>query len=261
MAKRKPKQVEEASDGSGAWLNTYADMVTLLFAFFVLLFAISQVDVQKFNLLAAALSNRGASPDLIMEIAEQSTVKNVDEVDVEDPFAPVEEGEDTEPTLADIYEMIQSQIERAGLNDTIFAYLGDDYIFIRFIDDMLFGPNSARIRQQDYEILRFIGRSLRVVQGSVGMIRIDGHTASVPNSAVSDRDLSSERANAVLKYFEDVVGIDGEKLTALAFGRFRPIAENETEEGRRQNRRIEIVVTESNEVIAQLDNIYEKIVG
>jgi len=259
MAKKETKK-PQAATGENDWLTTYCDCMTLLFTFFVLLFAISQVDVQKFNLLAASLNNRGATPEQIMELGLQDP----DDFDMDDPHIAASVGDpDEDPTLQDIYDMISAHIANNQMDDKVSAYLGDDYIFIRFVDDMLFEPNSARIRQQDYELLRFIGRSLRTVQDGVGMIRIDGHTASVPdqeNYHVSDRDLSGERANAVLKYFEDYVGIDGDKLSALAFGRFRPIADNDTEEGRRQNRRIEIMVTESNAIISQLDNIYEKII-
>jgi chemotaxis protein MotB len=95
------------------------------------------------------------------------------------------------------------------------------------------------------------------------MIRVDGHTAALPENPdyhVSDRDLSSERANAVLKHFEDNVGIRGDRLSALAFGKFRPIASNDDEAERRLNRRIEIMVTEANNITMQLDAIYEKLV-
>ncbi|MCL2034980.1 MAG: flagellar motor protein MotB [Oscillospiraceae bacterium] len=259
MALRKKKPPEEAGGGD-AWLATYGDMVTLLLTFFVLLFAISQIDVQKFNLLAAALSNRGASPEEIMEIAEQSSIKNLDEISLEDPKAPLDE--DANP-LQEAFDSIVESIQASGMADKVTALLGDDFIFIRFIDDMLFEPNSARIRQQDYTLLEMIGRSLKLVENDIGMIRIDGHTAALPENPdyhVSDRDLSSERANSVLKYLEDSVGIRGDRLSALAFGKHRPIASNDDEEERKKNRRIEIMITEANDITMQLDAIYERLI-
>ena len=282
--KKKTAQVEE-SGGGNEWLATYCDMVTLLFVFFVLLFAISQVDVQKFNLLASVMRNRGASPEQIMEIAEEANIRHREEFDLSDPKIPTDDGSEKKP-LQEAYDSIVASIAASGMSDKVSAYLGDDYIFIQFIDDMLFEPNAARIRPQDYALLEMIGMSLKMVENDIGMIRIDGHTAALPENPdyhISDRDLSSERANAVLKYFENNVGIRGDRLSALAWGKFRPIAGsigeaerigdmstseimayidacNDDEAKRRRNRRIEIMVTETNNITMQLDAIYEKLV-
>jgi len=258
MKKPQPQKPPEETSGGNDWMNTYCDMVTLLFAFFVLLFAISNVDAQKFNMLAASLSNRGASPEDIMELAQSREIDP--DLDFENPLIPIALEDDTNP-LQQAFDSIIREIENNDMGDLISANLGDDFIFIRFVDEMLFGPNSAVIQQSDIAILNFIGQSLRLVQDDVGMIRIDGHTATIPVQGgyiISDRDLSSERANAVLKYFEDVVGIRSDKLAALAFGRNRPIASNDNEEGRRQNRRIEIMITRSDNITLELDLIYER---
>jgi len=257
---RSGAQAEEAS-GAADWMTTYCDMVTLLFAFFVLLFALSQVDSGRFDVFVFALSERDVTAEEIMQFGLLHGMFT------EDAFDPYEQILLMTPPAAssmeEAYEIISEHIARSGMSDLVTAYLGDDFIFIRFLDEMLFAPNSAVIQPRNLDLLNHIGMSLRAIEGDVGMIRIDGHTATVPGQEaflISDRDLSSQRANAVLRYFEDVVGIDGEVLRAMAFGRFRPIADNYTEEERRLNRRIEIMVTQADVVALQLDNIYERMV-
>lgn len=255
MSNRRPPK-EDKAEISAEWMNTYADMVTLLFAFFVLLFAMSQIDVQKFNLLVSVLSSKGADPTLIMDVGNPNEM----EVNMDDPTIPGIEGE-VDPAIADIAQQIKEIIQKSGAADKVTIDSGEDYIFIRFMDDMLFAPNSSTIRQEDYELLYFIGMALRSIQDDVGSIRVDGHTAAVPemdNYPVSDRDLSSARANAVVKYLEDEVGIKGDLLSSYAFGKYKPFADNSTEEGRAKNRRIELWITKTNDIGDKLDNIYEK---
>jgi chemotaxis protein MotB len=261
MAKRPPPKAE--ASGASDWLTTYCDLVTLLFTFFVLLFAISQVDVQKFNMLVSALSTRGSTPQAVMDIGTRHDLNDPTEVDVNDPRIPLPFGpEELEDPLQAIYEAITEYISSAGLAEQVLVELGDGYIIIRLTDNLLFGPNSARIKQEDYPLLHFLGRAMRSVEDYVGMIQINGHTAAIPDQPdyhVSDRDLSSNRANAVLKFFEDEVGVRGDKLMALAFGKYVPLpdADNNSEEGRSRNRRIEIIVTAENDIVATLENIYE----
>jgi len=265
MANKRDSGPPEEPSGGNEWLPTYADMVTLLFAFFVLLFALSQIDVQRFNLLVVALSNRGATADQIIEIGQEMNLFNQDEIDFNDPLIPLPIGPDPiTSNMQTIADEIADYLDASGVAESVNIVAGDDYIFIRFMDDLLFAGNSSAILPQNLELLNFVGWSLRSIQEDIGMIRIDGHTATILGMEgtyhVSDRILSTDRANAILRYFEDVVGIDGGKLSALGFGRFRPIAENDTEEERRRNRRIEIMITAVDGVALQLDNIYERLV-
>lgn len=254
MKKKSFSQQEQHSDGN-EWMTTYSDMVTLLFTFFVLLFAISQVDVQKFNLLAASLSNRGATPEQIMEIG----LRNDDEFDLEDPRVLLPEEFSVNP-LQETYNTLSNHFAQSDVQDNMSVSLGEGYVFVRIENDILFDANSAQIRYQYYDLLRIIGNGIKKIENDIGMVRIDGHTAAVlehEDYPVSDRELSSARANSVLKYLEDEAGIRGDKLAAFAFGKHRPVADNNTEGGRAQNRRIEILVTQTSEIDMQLEDIYE----
>lgn len=260
MARR--KKSDSGGGGGGDWLNTYADMVTLLLTFFILLFAMSSIDSTKWNAIVKAFTSPNADDVIVIlgdpgpaEIDANAEATGPDSLDVDAEI----------PDLSEIFEQIKQHIEDQGVGDSVQITQGDNYIFIRFMDNMLFEPNSARLKPADLEILNFVGMGIKAVQRDLAVVRIDGHTAAIPetpNYPVSDRVLSSERANAVLMYFEDVVGIKPELLVQTGFGKQIPLTpnSNDTPEGRSQNRRVEIFISTENVITEQLNNIYEKLV-
>jgi chemotaxis protein MotB len=148
---------------------------------------------------------------------------------------------------------------------------GSGYVFVRFPDDMLFEPNSSNLLPGSLEMLNFVGSGLKSVQDETSSIQIIGHTAAIPDNpdyAVSDRLLSTDRANAVLIYFEDTVGVDPKKMQATGMGKWQPVLkpdgtpeDNMTEESRAKNRRVEILIqNEGASLTEQLDNVYERLI-
>lgn len=250
------KKTMDSPDDSGSWMNTYADMVTLLLTFFILLYSMSSVDSSKFNMLVTAFSSDGESSDIVI-IRGEATGD-------EQKGIPLEEGSLSEDDMEGIFQLLQEAIGSQGLEDSVQVAMGDGEVLVRFMDNMLFEPNSSTLLAKDREILGFIGDALKSVQDSTSSITIVGHTAAIPDNPdyeVSDRLLSAERANRVLVYFEDEVGIDGSKLFATAYGKWKPIASNDTPEGMQKNRRVEILVSSENYSLSeQLDNVYEKLV-
>ncbi|MDL2232223.1 OmpA family protein [Ruminococcaceae bacterium OttesenSCG-928-L11] len=255
MARRK-KGGGDGGGGGGDWLNTYADMVTLLLTFFILLFSMSSLDAAKFNMLVSAFASDSQSSDQIVIFAtgdgSYESAANKGEVDAE---LNIED-------LSSIYEALREYINANNLDDSVEVAKGEGYVFIRFMDEMLFQPNSARLKNPNMDILDFVGYGIKSIEHEVNMISVNGHTAAIPNDpdyAVSDRELSSQRANVVLRYLEDVSGVDSEKLIQVAFGKWKPFESNETEEGRAKNRRVEILISAENPIANQLDNVYEKL--
>lgn len=253
------KRESGGGPGSGDWLNTYADMVTLLLTFFILLYSMSSMDSAKFNMLVTAFASDGESSDKIILRGEAQG----DRTDASNTFASPE-GEVQIDNLEDIFQYLQQMINDGEMGESVEVAQGEGFVFIRFMDNMLFEPNSAILKPKDKEILKFVGEGIKSVQNDTSSINIVGHTASVPGNpdyAVSDRKLSTQRANEVLMYFEDTIGIDGRKMFATGYGKWKPIAENDTEQGRSQNRRVEILISsENNSLSEQLDNAYEKLV-
>lgn len=242
------------------WMNTYADMVTLLFAFFVLLYSMSSLDATKFNMLVKAIqsSNVSMDPIVIFKDPKNQTGEasggniNIDDLDGD--------------SLAQIYARLTEYTQEQGMENTIELSQGEGYVFISFSDNILFEPNSAHLRPETMEILNFIGYGIKSIEDEAGVICINGHTALIPddpNYPVSDRLLSAARANAVLMHFEDEIKIDPAKLILMAFGKNYPItdADNNTEAGRARNRRVEILIQSENAIGANLETVYERLAG
>ena len=244
--------------GSGDWLNTYADMVTLLLTFFILLFSMSSLDAANFNMIVTAFASDKDSSDKIIIRGETTGDTQTAANETETDPAP------EEIDIEDLFQKVQAMIEERDLSESIEVGKGENFVIIRFMDDMLFEPNSAILKTRDQEIIDFVGSGIKSVQEQTVAINIVGHTAAIPNNpdyAVSDRRLSTERANAVLMRFEDEIGIDPMKLFATGYGKWKPIATNETPEGQSQNRRVEILLSsEGTSLSEQLDNAYEKLV-
>jgi chemotaxis protein MotB len=249
------KAASGGGPGSGDWLNTYADMVTLLLTFFILLFSMSRMDAEKFNLMVEAFASAGRSSDVltIEGVATEQSEYSGHDIDMN-----AQSGE-----ITDIVAAIKAAIQAQNLQDSVsVSQVGND-VFIRFMDDMLFEPNSAVLRPSDRELLQFVGDSIKSVENKARMIAVHGHTAAIPGNPdyeVNDWQLSSARADTVVNFFEQSVGIDPIKMQALTWGKNKPFTSNETEEGRSKNRRIEIHISTDNPIADQLDNIYENLV-
>ncbi len=261
MAKRK-RQDEGASS---EWLNTYADMVTLLLTFFVLLYSMSTVSEEKWEFLKAALSNIGITTSQLVVVDDVtadgdgqvgSTGTGIGE-------SPVVEESDAQIDVEMLYKLLEDYVESMSdgeMKESIEIQSGKNYVFIRFTDNVFFNPDSAVLREEGKTVLSEIGGGIKLAEDSIGVIRIEGHTATVledANYRVDDRQLSSDRANAVLKYLEDACGIASEKLSALGYGKYRPIADNATSDGRKKNRRVEILIVEKNINVEDQESLKE----
>ena len=253
------KKADSGGGGGSEWLNTYADMVTLLLTFFVLLYSMSTMNAAKFNMMVSALrSDVKSDEDIVIMGSASGNAEGLASMGPDSVIADVAD-------MDSVYGALKEAISQAQKQDSVEISKGDGYIFIRFMDDMLFEPNSSRLKPTDLELLNFIGYGIKSIQNEVTMISINGHTAAIPenpNYPVSDRLLSTDRANAVLMHFEDQIGIAPEKLLAIGWGKQKPLsrASNDTEEGRSRNRRVEILINSENVIGDQLENVYERLV-
>ena len=246
MARREKKKKTVNKD---AWLNTYADMITLVLVFFIFLYSMSSIDNQKYEMLVDIFNPNAtekptgqvsatADPD-----AATSPQKDIAVEDVVD--------------LEDLYQYLSQYAKENGLDDSVQVIKGQDMVVVKFMAPVFFEPDSAQIKPEGQAILADMGKVLSAVEPSVKSIRIDGHTAQV-ESAVNDRDLSTDRANAVLEYFENGYIADPAKLLAVGYGMYRPIAPNDTEENRARNRRVEILISQNDNIQNELDKIYDE---
>ena len=224
--------------GGQAWLNTYADMVTLLLCFFVLMISMSTINEEKFNAFLESFQNidKEVIEDLINATQQgggegSGNNQNLDE-------APM----DT------LYEKLEQYVQENNMQASVSIAKIEDVIYIRFDSAIFFKPNEYALRDDAYEVLEFIGDGLKEYEKEIKLINICGHTAKPAIEQDPERTwrLSCERAAVVANYFELDKNIDEKKITILGYGDNFPVEPNDTEEHMRKNRRVELVIIGKN---------------
>jgi len=263
MARAKKEQEEIKTDG---WKDTFSDLMNLLLCFFVLLFAMSNVDEVKHAELVASLSSSfsvfsgGAQAigDGMLVSSGASQLNNLDEYfsdmgkaadseNEEDPLAEVEkqiEQEQREKT-EQLYEDVVDQTEQKHLEDSADVSIDSSYqyVMISLSGDLLFESGSAEIPEGAKKVLSRVGDILKNYSGK--LIKIEGHTDNVPihNSTYpSNLWLSTARATRVYEYLTESKGLKAGNLEASGRGEAVPVADNNSARGRARNRRVEIKI-------------------
>ena len=239
MAKHRGEAHEEHMDES--WLIPYADLLTLLLALFIVLYASSNVDQEKFNAMA----------EKWQEVIERSVGAGMTYIPMLVPdageTAPPEEGEgatEQESMLA-MQAMIEQYLAEQGIESQVTTSIDDRGLVISMNDAILFDPGSGVIKPEYRDVLIKIGETINRLNN---YIRVEGHTDNIPESSMmypTNWELSGARAASVVRLFIDESHIDPYKLMAAQYGEFRPIADNSTPEGRSKNRRVDIIILNS----------------
>ena len=214
-------------DGGGgdSWLNTYADMVTLLLTFFIVLLSMSSTDEQKFNAFVQSFSN--LPQETIDEILGNSSVEGSEDISVAD-------------SLDELYMSLVEYIGTHNQQDAIEISKINDVIYIRFSSSLFFQPDKYALLQSSIPTLNFIGGALSEHEDKIRMVNVLGFTATVDDGTYWM--LSAERAAIVATHFNFITNFNPEKLTVIGYGNQYPVADNDTEEGRKQNRRVELII-------------------
>jgi chemotaxis protein MotB len=264
--RKKPEPPQE--EGAPAWMNTYGDMVTLVLTFFVLLFSFSTVDAEKWQQLVNSLAGRQvitaianpgntgnstSGPDTMEEWLKDNEGNDDDDGAILNPEPVPTETNDGQTgsqgnvavDFNQLYEEIKEHIVVNGLEATLYIEKTDNVIILRISDSALFDSGKADIKKESLELLRQVGEIFTKYQDSIQMIRIEGHTDNVPISTshyVDNWDLSTSRATNVLRYFLETCELSPDKFSSVGYGEFHPVASNDTEEGKAQNRRVDFVI-------------------
>lgn len=241
---RKKKHGEEEEHPSEAWLVPYADILTLLLALFIVLFANSQTDQQKMAEMAQAFSaafNRGG-PSIFDKAGPAATPSADMPTQESDNLAYIKENNQ----LSETKEMIDKMISQEGLGAELDTVLTEDGLSIRIKDTALFLSGSADLLERSRQIAAPIAVILAKVPQKVV---VSGHTDNVPisNSRFeSNWDLSAERSLNFMKFLMAQAPMKPERFMTVGYAEYRPIAANDTEENRAKNRRVEILLMRSN---------------
>lgn len=141
------------------------------------------------------------------------------------------------------FEDIKRDLEKR-LKGMVGLEIEERGLVITLADNILFNSGKAKIKEEAYPILDKISNVIKTKAPDKN-IGVEGHTDNVPikySGWKSNRELSTARANNVYHYLVDVGGLSPDRLTTIGYGQYRPIASNDTEEGRAKNRRVEIVI-------------------
>ena len=241
MSRRKKKKHDEHIDES--WLVPYADILTLLLALFIVLFASSSIDAGKFREMGNVFNQVFSSGTGIMEYPSASEVQN--------PKTGTggSNGKSEKEGLSNIQNKVNTYIQSKKMTDKVSTSLTDEGLLVTMRDNVLFDPGVAEVRDSDKSVAREIAKLL--IMDPPRSIVISGYTDNVPiNTAQfkSNWDLSVMRAVNFMKILLENDKLKPEWFSAKGYGEFKPVASNKTAEGRAKNRRVEILIMPRTEV-------------
>lgn len=247
MARQRKRKKEEEEHVSEAWLLPYADLLTLLLALFIVLFASSEVDARKFDQISDSFNSVFTGGSGINESGSSVEELNAEDNIDENPPTAIEEAED-QNELAELQERVEGFIDERGLEGQFTTRLSDDGLLLSIKDNILFNVGEAEIREEALETAEDMSELL--VLNPPRNIIISGHTDDTP---IANADFSTNWELSVMRavHFMEIVlenpDLDPRDFSAKGFGEFEPVASNDTEEGRSQNRRVEVLILPRNQ--------------
>ncbi|MEE8399053.1 MAG: OmpA family protein [Desulfobacterales bacterium] len=229
-------QTDLEDEGTG-WIVTYADLMTLLLVFFVLLYSISALNIGKFkmalNSIQRSLGEKEPPIEYIDVSGTNETLKKPIELD---------QPAGIDSRRMEVLTDIQTFIEGNDLGGKIDAFPENGSIVIRIAGTVLFEPGAATLNGSGVPVLKGIGQLINKFYEF--NVNIKGHTDNVPIATKqfpSNWELSAIRATTVLKFLINN-GIHPRRLTATGYGELLPLYPNSSAEGRARNRRVEFVL-------------------
>lgn len=283
------KQKHEEHENHERWLISYADFITLLFAFFVVMYSVSSVNEGKYRVLSDALvaafrsSSRSMEPIQVGELSKSSKQPGMIKGLVDQggnlhkyekkslsPFKlnrartgtgfkgesrPPDTGQDAaknggREAINKMADALEKSMSKLIQQDLIAVRRNDLWVEVEIKTSILFPSGSAVLQNEALPVLSEIANILKDFPNP---IHVEGFTDSVPINTVafpSNWELSAGRAASVVHLFTKE-GVEPRRMAAIGFGEYKPIADNSTPEGRNKNRRVVILILES----ASADNV------
>ncbi len=264
------KRQEEPKKGAPAWQSTFSDLMNLLLCFFVLLFSMSTVDAEKFEMVIASLQSSmsilpaGGSAigdgnmvsagvnqleflDSYYNDLANSQTMNENDVDGEEKNVSDAYKEQELAESEQMAEEVQNAVNQYGLQDLVEVDFNAEYVRISLSGAILFESGSAEFVSDAKPVLDKISKILDNYDKNV--IEVEGHTDNVPivsPGKYEDNDvLSMYRALNVADYIRDASSLNPAHIKSSGRGEYMPVADNSTAEGRALNRRVEIKIYNS----------------
>jgi chemotaxis protein MotB len=256
MAKRQKKPEKEPNHER--WLVSYADFITLLFAVFVTLFAMSQTDKRKVEEVIASLresfgyaKSSQANKVNVMDATDLQAIPSYKPTPMNrgpmQPSMPFnknskQQTHGEEKDFKKSMSALEAYLLKNGMQEKVSLDLNRRGLVISLKEAGFFDSGSAEIKVSSYPLLEKIAESLSDYSNQ---IRIEGHTDNVPiNTKVfpSNWELSTARATNIVRHLVTYYKFEPDKLSATGYAEFRAVADNGSQEGRSKNRRVDIVV-------------------
>jgi len=227
---------EEVEEGAPLWMVTFGDLMSLLMCFFVLLLSFSEMDRKKYKMVSGSMAQafgiQRKKPVFESPRGQKMIAKEFDQAVL---ITKIEE------SIQPIIDEIKNEYEE--LKDAVELEIGEDKVTIRMMGEATFDTGKAELHPAFRPLLKKIGTVLSQTKAE---IIIAGHTDNVPLSGGlfgSNLGLSMARAGSVAEYLLRTTAVDPKRLSTMGFGEFRPLASNDTAQGRRKNRRVEVIVS------------------
>lgn len=225
----------ERKPGGGTWLTTYSDLVTLLLVFFVLLYVLTPgIDESTFN---DFISYFQSSTSIVFEKDSASE-------------------ESDAGTLREEWQQIKKFLQEQGLSSEVDIEKTKEGVKVTLRDSLTFNSGSARLLPRARMVLKEIAG---VFDHNVQNVKVQGHTDNVPIASTSpyrsNWHLGAARAVSVVLFINENSVLAPQRFEASSFGKYKPVATNNTPEGRRKNRRVEIYVRYKEENMGLQDNL------
>lgn len=242
------KEEEPEKDNSQRWMLTYLDLITLLMVFFVLMYAMSSIDSKKYTSLTKSLNialgdgtgyviGSGSSNIIDLGGSNSSASSTNKEADKQLPADA--------SSMTYVKKELANYLNNEKLSKDVVVETNERGLDVRLKDSILFNSGEADIMDSSKSTIIKIGNILSKING---YIRVEGYTDNVPISNTrfkSNWQLSAIRATNVVELLIGYTGINPDKISAVGYGSYRPIADNSTPQGRAKNRRVEIIIMNS----------------
>jgi chemotaxis protein MotB len=227
------RKSEEDKENLERWLLTYADLITLLLAFFVMLYVFSKQDTRKYDAMTMQLKAIFSGGAGVVVEGGRTGSRTIE---------ATTEGPSDIQIRRELEKQIKELSKAEGQENNISVITDERGIVIRIMDKAFYDTGKADLKEKARATLDKIAPVIKTLPNE---IRIEGHTDNIPISTYefkSNWELSVRRATEVVRYLVEKVGISPKRISAAGYAEYRPVAENDSDANRALNRRIEIIV-------------------
>ncbi|MDX1451885.1 MAG: flagellar motor protein MotD [Oleiphilaceae bacterium] len=260
------RRLEEEHDNKERWLVSYADFITLLFAFFVVMYSISSVNEGKYKVLSESFEGvfnvrqKTVSPIQVGDVTPRSESDQHGDKHIKPIFGIPEpqskempKSDDQDLQLELIAGEFRESFEDLIFEDKVSVDVQEDWIEVSLDDTVVFQSGGVEPVDEAFPIIEKIAGIMRNHDNAM---LVEGHTDNIPirNSVFpSNWELSAARAASVVRYLA-LEGVRADRMGAMGYGEFKPVARNDTDRGRAKNRRVVLLISKSSDIRESLLN-------